>query len=68
MQRRGETLETGVVFYAKVFSYVFLVPLLFEKSMVFSPIDMLWGLAKLIGGRASSGHRQIWADGVPVML
>ena len=35
----------------------------------FSPIAMLWGLAKLIGGRAPSGHRQIWwADGVPVML
>ena len=35
----------------------------------FSPIAMLWGLAKLIGGRAPSGHRQSWwADGVPVMF
>ena len=34
-----------------------------------SPIAMLWGLAKLIGGRAPSGHRQSWwADGVPVMF
>ena len=36
---------------------------------VSSPIAMLWGLAKLIGGRAPSGHRQSWwADGVPVMF
>ena len=34
-----------------------------------TPIAMLWGLAKLIGGRAPSGHRQSWwADGVPVMF
>ena len=34
-----------------------------------SPIAMLWGLAKLIGGRAPLGHRQSWwADGVPVMF
>ena len=32
-----------------------------------SPIAMLCGLAKLIGGRAPSGHSQ-WADGVPVMF
>ena len=36
---------------------------------VHSPIAMLWGLAKLKGGRAPSGHRQSWwADGVPVMF
>ena len=30
---------------------------------------MLWGLAKLMGGWAPSGHRQNWwADGVPVMF
>ena len=29
---------------------------------------MLCGLAKLMGGRALSGHRQSWwADGVPVI-
>ena len=38
-------------------------------SSSFSPIAMLWGLAKLIGGRAPLGHRQSWwADGVPVMF
>ena len=37
--------------------------------LFFSPIAMLWGLAKLIGGQAPSGHRQSWwADGVPVMF
>ena len=37
-------------------------------SRVYSPIAMLWGFAKLKGGRAPSGHRQIlWADGVPVV-
>ena len=41
----------------------------FYFFMINSPIAMLWGLAKLIGGRAPSGYRQIWwADGVPIML
>ena len=42
---------------------------IFNKSDDNSPIAMLWGLPKLIGGRAPSGHRQSWwADGVPVMF
>ena len=40
-----------------------------STHICYSPIAMLWGLAKLIGGRAPSGHRQSWwADGVPVMF
>ena len=43
--------------------------LLVLHSSSHSPLAMLWGLAKLIGGRALSGHRQSWwADGVPVIL
>ena len=40
-----------------------------SPTSFYSPIAMLWGLAKLIGGRAPLGHRQSWwADGVPVMF
>ena len=48
------------------FGFVFFSP---RNFSVHSPIAMLWGLAKLKGGRAPSGHRQSWwADGVPVMF
>ena len=48
-----------------------------SNSLLSSPISMLRGLAKLIGGRAPSGYRhcdgvemvsQSCCDGVPVML
>ena len=40
-----------------------------SNSPLNSPISMVWGLAKLMGGRALSGHRQIWwPDGVRVTL
>ena len=49
-------------------SYFSMVAVLFVASPC-SPIAMLWGLAKLISGRAPSGHRQSWwADGVSVMF
>ena len=53
-----------------VFIMVMIVYIVSDNFMCFSsPIAMLWGLAKLIGGRAPSGHRQSWwADGVPVMF
>ena len=45
------------------------LPYIYIYYCSYSPIAMLWGLAKLIGGRAPSGHRQSWwADGVPVMF